>query len=221
MPITVTIIEDNIAFLQRFTASIEATGEFSIQGTAQTGAEGIAEIDRGRSDVYLVDLGLPDMSGIEVIRHATKVHPDCDVLVITVFGDDLHVIDSIEAGASGYILKDSSENDIADCIRTLRDGGSPVSPMIARKLLQKFQAAGSPAVKAEAEAIAAASTLTDREEQILRSLAKGMSNKEIGESHAISSHTVARHVKTIYRKLAVHSRGEAVYEASKLGLIRF
>lgn len=225
MTTSVAIIEDHPEFIARFCDIIRADADFALAGSAVNGAEGISLIDSGRADVYLVDLGLPDMSGIDVIRHALKTHPDCDVMVITVFGDDAHVIASIEAGATGYILKDSSPADIGDCIRELRDGGSPISPIIARKILQKFQHKKSAAAngaapsshRASADALA---TLTEREIQILRGLAKGLSFKEIGELHFISAHTVSCHVKKIYSKLAVHSRGEAVYEATKMGLIR-
>ncbi|WP_286758489.1 response regulator transcription factor [Ralstonia sp. RL] len=223
---TVAIIEDNPEFLTRFCEIIQSDTEFELTGFAANGSEGFALIDSNRADVYLVDLGLPDMSGIEVIKHALKTHPDCDVMVITVFGDDSHVIASIEAGATGYILKDSSPTEIADCIRELRNGGSPISPVIARKILQRFQQNKSEAVKkmealpSEDASSDASTELTDREVQILRVLAKGLSFKEIGELHFISAHTVARHVKKIYHKLAVHSRGEAVYEATKMGIIQ-
>lgn len=226
MTTSVAIIEDHPEFVTRFCEIIRADADFALAGFAVNGAEGMSLIDGGRADVYLVDLGLPDMSGIDVIRHALKTHPDCDVMVITVFGDDAHVLASIEAGATGYILKDSSPADIGDCIRELRDGGSPISPVIARKILQRFQqekpaaAIGGKTALPQRAGADAASALTEREIQILRGLAKGLSFKEIGELHFISAHTVSCHVKKIYSKLAVHSRGEAVYEATKMGLIR-
>jgi DNA-binding NarL/FixJ family response regulator len=223
MTITVAIIEDNPEFMSRFVAIIEADSDFTLAGVAASGSEGIALIDKGRADLYLVDLGLPDISGIDVIQHAVDTHPDSEVMVITVFGDEQHVIASIEAGATGYLLKDSSAQEIAESIRTLREGGSAVSPVIARKVLQRFQtprpaapAALAPSASTEDEA----GTLSEREVQILKDLAKGLSFREIGEARFISAHTVARHVKNIYRKLTVHSRGEAVHEASKRGLIQ-
>jgi DNA-binding NarL/FixJ family response regulator len=232
MPITVAIIEDNPEFLGRFAQIIQSDTDFSFAGSAATGAEGMDLINSGPADVYLIDLGLPDISGMELIRHAAQVHPACSVMVITVFGDDAHVIASIEAGATGYILKDSPAPEIADCIRMLHDGGSPMSPVIARRILQRFRvekpAPGSaapvavkavPAPPAE-PAQASSDTLTEREIGVLRALAKGLTYKEIGGEQSISAHTVAQHVKNIYRKLTVHSRGEAVYEATKRGLIK-
>lgn len=225
MTTTVAIIEDKPEFLAHFAQIIRAEAEFTLVGTASNGADGIALVDRIGADVYLVDLGLPDMSGTEVIKHAIRTCAECDVLVITVFGDDAHIIESVEAGATGYVLKDSSAAEIVDCIRTLRAGGSPVSPVIARKLLQRFrlesQGAIAPAVDVPAAASTTKAVLTQRETEILSLLSKGLSFSEIGESLHISSHTVAQHIKKIYRKLAVHSRGEAVYEATQMGILQY
>jgi DNA-binding NarL/FixJ family response regulator len=220
MATTVAVIEDNPEFLNRFVTMIESCSDFSFAGAATNGADGKSLIDRRSADVYLIDLGLPDFSGINLIRHAATVQPDCEVLVITVFGDDTHVIASIEAGATGYLLKDSSATEIADCIRMLCDGGARVSPIIARRILQRFRvarlSADAPACMAPEETDIA---LTGRESEVLRALGKGLSYKEIGDIAQLSTHTVAHHVKNVYRKLTVHSRGEAVYEASKRGLL--
>lgn len=224
MTTTVAIVEDNPEFLQHFASLIEAESDCSVCGLAATGSDAIRMIDAGRADLYLVDLGLPDMSGIDVIRHALRKYPDSEVMVISVFGDEQHIIESIEAGATGYVLKDCSPREIAQSIRTLREGGSALSPAVARKVLQRFREtsrqAPLPAAPASAEAGTHAA-MTEREVQILTDLSRGMSYKEIGELRSISAQTVAHHVKNIYRKLAVHSRGEAVYEASKRGLVAF
>lgn len=226
MPTTIAIIEDNPEFRQRFTDVIETEPELALVGSAANGMQGRALIASIRADVYLIDLGLPDMDGTALIREALATHPGCDVLVITVFADDAHILASIEAGATGYLLKDSASADIVECIRTLVSGGSPVSPLIARRILQKVrteQAAAAIAGVARPPpsptAPVAVSTLTEREIQILGLLGKGLSYGEIGAALFISAHTVAQHIKNIYRKLAVHSRGEAVYAASKLGLV--
>lgn len=223
MSTTVAIIEDNVEFMCRFRTVIESSPDFSFVGSAINGTDGLALINEVAADAYLVDLGLPDINGIELIRRAVSLRPDCDVMVITMFADDAHVIQSIEAGATGYILKDSTSLDILDCIRTLREGGSPISPLIARRILQKFQPVVSPpALVGHISAALIANSndlLSEREYQVLLALSKGLSFKEIGSKYYISSHTVARHVKKIYRVLAVHSRGEAVYEATKLGIL--
>jgi DNA-binding NarL/FixJ family response regulator len=222
MAISVSIIEDNPAFMQRFTSTIRSEPRFVLAGTAVNGALGMALIDRIKSDVYLIDLGLPDMDGTALIRHALQTHPGANVMVITVFGDDAHVISSIEAGATGYILKDSSEPEIVEGIHEIANGGSPLSPVVANKLLKLFRASQSVKRSREKSPEAGASaSLTDREIQILRLLSTGAGFREIAETLGISVHTVAQHNRNIYSKLVVRSRGEAVFEATKIGLINF
>jgi DNA-binding NarL/FixJ family response regulator len=221
MAISVSIIEDNPTFLQRFASTIRSEPGFFLVGTATDGAEGMALIDRVRSDVYLIDLGLPDMDGTALIRHALETHPGTNVMVITVFGDDAHVISSIEAGATGYILKDSSQRELVEGIHEICDGGSPLSPVVANKLLRLFRAKQSEKRSREKSAEPGYTSLTEREIQILRLLSTGVGFREIGETLGISVHTVAQHNRNIYSKLVVRSRGEAVFEATKIGLINF
>ena len=220
MATSVLIVEDIPEFQQRFAAAIVADPDLQLLGTAGSGAEAIEMLSRLAPDVMLVDLGLPDMSGIDVIRHAARHLQATESLVVTMFGDDANVLASIEAGATGYLLKDSLAGSIAACIHDLRAGGSPISPSIARRVLNRFRdpAPREGAVPAPAAA-GAEPLLTERETEILRQVAKGMSFAEIGEILAISQHTVVTHVKKIYRKLAVHSRGEAVFEANQMGLL--
>jgi DNA-binding NarL/FixJ family response regulator len=218
MTTSVLIVEDEPEFLQRFTEAVLADPELSLVAGVTTGRAGLAMLDAQPPDVLLVDLGLPDISGIELIRHAAKHLPNCDVLVVTMFGDDAHVMGSIEAGATGYLLKDAQATRVAAAIHEVRAGGSPISPSIARKVLA---AATVPAPTAPVAPAAPAepSPLSERETEILRLVAKGFSFDAVGELLSISPHTVVTHVKKIYRKLAVHSRGEAVYEASQMGLL--
>lgn len=227
----VLIVEDEPEFLRRFSEAVVADPGLQLFAAVATGAAAIALLDAQLPDVMLVDLGLPDIDGVEVIRHAAKRCPQCDVLVVTMFGDEQHVVASIEAGATGYLLKDASSERVAAAIHELRAGGAPISPSIARRVLARFRitAAGPPAAGAAAPAdpgrpphegsVPAESPLTPRETEILRMVAKGLSFETVGEVTGISPHTVVTHVKKIYRKLAVHSRGEAVYEASQMGLL--
>jgi DNA-binding NarL/FixJ family response regulator len=136
-------------------------------------------------------------------------------MVVTVFGDEEHVLGAIEAGATGYILKDSMPEEFVGLIKQLREGGSPISPVIARQLLKRFKpdaAVVDPRQSDDAR-------LSPRESEVLSYIAKGFSFGEIARLLEVSQHTVTSHVKKIYQKLAVHSRGEAVYEAGKMGLI--
>ena len=218
MSIRVLVVDDEPVFLQRFCDAVAAEPALTLCGSATTVREACALLDRTEPDVVLADLGLPDGSGIDVIRHAMAGHPDRDVIVITMFGDDGHVIDSIRAGATGYLLKDALPRDIAGAILQVRGGGSPISPAIARRVLQSLQHAGPARTPAD-DADGGGAVLSRRETEVLRLVAKGLSFKEVGAALDISSHTVITHVKRVYQKLAVHSRGEAVYEASQMGLL--
>lgn len=226
MTITVFIVEDIEEFQTRFADAVRADPKLRLVGVASSGAEALEFLRREVPDVMLLDLGLPDMNGIDIIRHAARHCPRTEVLVVTMFGDDGNVLSSIEAGATGYLLKDSMSESIAASIHELAAGGSPISPGIARRVLARFRSADAASARGGPAASAASTTgtshqsvLTDREADILRQVAKGMSFAEIGEILSISQHTVVSHVKKIYRKLAVHSRGEAVFEAKQMGLL--
>ncbi len=222
-PISIIIIEDEPEFRRRFAQIIESEPTMRLAGVAANKRDAQALIDREYFDVMLIDLGLPDGTGIDLIRSVSQKKPDVDIMVVTVFGDEQHVVSSIEAGATGYILKDSTPADVISCIRLLRAGGSPVSPVVARSVLRAIRsrmgAAGSVSAVSRSSNTES-NPLSGRETEILQLLAKGMSFNEIGEILGISPHTVTAHIKKIYRKLAVHSRGEAVYEASQMGLLR-
>ena len=218
----VLIVEDDPAFRARYAAMLANDPSFEVVASVGSGGEGLAMLDLRKPDILLVDLGLPDLSGIEVIRHASRTLPKCECMVVTVFGDEEHVLASIEAGAAGYLLKDASEESFLSGIRELMNGGSPISPIIARRLLKRFHAeppaASIPPGVSTDEASDVA--LSDREREILVLASKGFNYPEMGKLMGISPHTVTSHVKKIYRKLAVHSRGEAVFEANRMGLIR-
>ncbi len=218
----VLIVEDDSAFRARYVAMLAHDAAFEVVASVGTGGEGLAMLDSQKPDVLLVDLGLPDISGIEVIRHASQTLPKCECMVVTVFGDEEHVLASIEAGAAGYLLKDASEESFLSGIRELMNGGSPISPIIARRLLKRFHTE-QPSVNTTPDAAddaASSVALSDREREILVLASKGFNYPEMGKLMGISPHTVTSHVKKIYRKLAVHSRGEAVFEANRMGLIR-
>lgn len=215
----VLIVEDDAAMRTRYAEMLSHDPEFEVVASVGTAGEGLAMMDLRKPDVLLVDLGLPDISGIEVIRHANQTLPKCECMVVTVFGDEEHVLASIEAGAAGYLLKDASEENFLAGIRELINGGSPISPIIARRLLKRFQAE-TPSPTAASGDGKSDVALSEREKEILLLASKGFNYPEMGKLMGISPHTVTSHVKKIYRKLAVHSRGEAVFEANRMGLIR-
>ncbi len=173
-------------------------------------------------DVLLVDLGLPDGDGTELIREVSTSQNPCEIMVITVFGDEKHVLRAIEAGASGYLLKEEDSEQIGRSIRQLVQGGSPISASIARHLLTLFRKQGSSSSASDnASRNEETPGLTEREMEVLSLIAKGYNSNEISEALDVTYHTVTSHVRNIYRKLAVHSRSEAIFEAAQRGLINF
>lgn len=221
MALQVFIVEDDAPTREYFAASVQRSGHMSLAGSAGSVTEAIEWLDRPGhvADVLLTDLGLPDGSGLQVIRHVARTHPRCESLVISVFGDDENVLASIEAGALGYIHKDSTPDDIATTILDMRQGGSPISPMIARRVLSRLAIRTAPAtVPVQAEP-GPRNPLSPREQQVLELIARGFSYAEIARLQAVSVHTVQTHIKNLYRKLAVNSRSEAVFEAGQMGLL--
>jgi DNA-binding NarL/FixJ family response regulator len=213
--ITAMIVEDETAFLSRFCQIVGSDPELELLAAVRDGASARDLLARKAPDVLLVDLGLPDVSGIEIIRETARQHPDTDAMVVSIFGDEEHVLASIEAGATGYLLKDASPHELTDSIKQLRAGGSPISPLIARRLLKRLRCPTDGVPQSPHSDL-----LTTRESEILCLIAKGFSFAEIARLLQISPHTVTTYVKKIYQKLAVHSRGEAVYEATRMGLVR-
>lgn len=213
----VAMVEDDADTRERIALSIRQQDWLELIATYATGAEALAALRTEAPDVLLVDLGLPDMSGLEVVRAVAERHPRCSVLVITMFGDEANVLAALEAGASGYLLKGSLTRDITVDIRDLRDGGSPLSPVIARQVLRRLQRRPSDrAAVAEGEGETA---LSAREIEILNAISRGFSYAESAAILGISVSTVHTHLKRIYGKLAVHSKTEAVFEANRRGLL--
>lgn len=210
-PVTIALVEDDDEARGRLVASIRSDPSLRLSGEYRTGSEALAGLDAGAPDVFLVDLGLPDMAGLEVVRHIAAQHPACEILVVTIFGDEESVIGALEAGAHGYLLKGALEHDIAEDIRHLRSGGSPLSPVIARQVLKRLVP-----VRSSEEL---RSQLTRRESEILNAIARGFTYAETGELLHLSVQTVHTHLKNIYKKLAVHSKTEAVFEADRRRLL--
>ena len=212
-PISVLIVEDDERFRAAFAAVVSEAADLRLVGTASDLPQGLLLLRELKPQVLLVDLGLPSGSGIELIRYAHQHLPQTDVMVVSVFGDEPHVMASLEAGATGYLLKDTHPADLTEQVRTLHAGGSPISPVIARQLLLRLAPDPTPPVTGEP-------VLSPQERQVLTLSAKGFSFEEIARMLAVSRHTVMTYVKRSYRKLQVHSKTEAIYEARKLGLVR-
>jgi len=216
-PIRVALVEDDVLFQNALMAAIDNTPDMALLSVAGTRAQGLLMLDQVQADVLLVDLGLPDGSGIDVIRAAQMKWPGCGIMVSTVFGDEMHVMQSIEAGASGYLLKDSTPEKMIFEIRSLHGGGSPISPLIARQVLMRFRldhnAAAAPIAGKQPAALSA------REKEVLEFITKGFTSDEIADLLQVSRHTVLTYVRRIYAKLEVNSKTEAIYEARNQRLL--
>ena len=210
---SVLLIEDDDNTRNKLAQAVSANSNLNLLAAVDCCAAARSVIEQTPPDILLTDLDLPDGNGIEIIRELNEKHPRTEIMVITVFGDEKHVLSAIEAGATGYLLKDTDSERIGEAILELVDGNSPISPSIARHLLKRFQS-GPAEEKKDIPA------LTDREIEVLNYAAKGFSYAEIADMTGISVHTVTSHIKHIYKKLSVRSRGEAVFEAMQLGIIK-
>ena len=168
-------------------------------------------------DLALLDLGLPDGSGVEVVEALRDRQPEVQSVVVTIHDDDDHLFPALQAGAFGYLLKDQPRELIADQLRRMSAGEPPLSPSIARRVISHFaaQAVRKPSSSSKAAAV----VLTERETEVLVRVSKGYTLPEIGDQLNLSRHTIADYVKQIYRKLNVTSRAEAAVEAHRLGLV--
>ncbi len=233
-PFTVLIVEDDAQMREFFAGSVVRNHQLSLLASVATvtDAKNCLNDPAHRVDVLLTDLGLPDGSGLDVIRHARRRHPECEALVISMFGDEDNVMASIEAGALGYIHKDTTPEDVAQTILDMKAGASPISPMIARRVLAKYRTLQAPRAPVApvpdsgwGDLLPVAPgeekvQLSGREQEVLELIARGFSYAEIARLKAVSVHTVQTHIKNLYGKLAVHSKSEAVYEATRMGLLR-
>jgi len=215
----IVLVEDDAPVRERLARIIGGWEQGRLIAACATLAEATRAIEGNPIDLLITDLKLPDGHGVQAIRMLRTAQPDAEAMVISVLADDRNVIDAIEAGASGYLLKDSDPINIIDAIADLLAGRSPISSTIARTIIRRI--AGPETVPDPLPAgDAGAQRLTPREMDILWGIAKGFTYGELAERLQISKQTVPVHIKNIYRKLQASNRSEAVYEASRRGLIR-
>ncbi len=215
MPISVAIVEDNPNFLATFEAVARSSPELTLVGCAASFQTGLALIDQHQADVFLVDLNLPDGSGIDLIRHIKQRHASAQVMVVTVFGDLAHVLPALQAGAVGYLLKDSLPSDMVAQIGVIARGGSPISPAVARAVLSHFGAFETPTPPLVSDAV---NSLTKKEAEVLRLAARGYTYKEVARHMNLSNFTVHTYVKRAFEKLQVNSKTRAIEAARSGGL---
>lgn len=214
----ILLIEDDAPVRERFADIVRAWPRGRLVAACGTLAEAVDVIRNNSIDLLITDLNLPDGHGTQAIFMLRNDQPAAEAMVISVLADDRNVIEAIEAGATGYLLKDSDPIDIVEAITELLAGRSPISSAIARTIVRRL---GGRDAKAEApNAMPESPSLTPREMDILWGIAKGFTYGELAERLRISKQTVPVHIKNIYRKLQANNRSEAVYEASRRGLIR-
>ena len=210
--IKVAIFEDNQSLRLGLYHLVNGTEGYTCVGAFQDCAHLMQNIRDTAPDVVLMDIGMPGISGIEAVRILRKEYPELKILMQTIFEDTDKIFESILAGASGYILKNTSPSRILDYIKETYEGGAPMSPSVAVKVLKMV---GQPVSKEVMDKF----NLTEREKEILTCLIKGMSYRMIAESCFISVDTVRGHIRSIYEKLHVHSKGEAVAKAIKGNIV--
>jgi DNA-binding NarL/FixJ family response regulator len=201
MPIRVAIVEDDSGFRESLAVLIGGADEFRCVGSYPNAEIALKGISREWPDVVLMDINLPQMSGIECVAKLKQLKPTLQIMMLTVYLDNEQIFNSLKAGASGYLLKKTSPAKIMDAIAEIHAGGAPMSMSIARKVVQVFQ---------KENHADETKCLTRREYEILTHLAKGSQYKEIAEALSVSIATVRSHIQNIYDKLHVRSRTEAV-----------
>ena len=200
--VKVSIIEDDDWIRENLASQINQTPGFCCVSSFSTGEEALERIAKGIPDVVLMDINLPKMSGIECVRKLKQILPETQVLMLTVYEDSEKIFDSLLAGASGYLLKRTPQAEIMEAIADVHRGNSPMTGHIARKVVQYFNQRGHADTEIQ--------KLSKREKEVLDQLAQGIAYKEIADVLSLSIDTVRMHIKGIYAKLHVHSRGEAV-----------
>jgi len=200
--IRVAIVEDNQILRKSMEQLFEQTEDIRCVASIKNLLNVVSVFHKAMPDIVLMDIGLPDISGIEGVRTIKNNFDKMQVLMFTVFEDDDKIFEAIREGASGYLLKKTRPLEIIEAIRELNLGGSPMSPLVARKVVQFFQS-GSPLKDDDFQ-------LTAREKEILFALVDGLSYKKIADKYFLSVHTIRKHISSIYEKLHVHSKSQAV-----------
>ena len=215
-PIRVLIADDHALFRRGLSMVLESEPDIEVVAEAQDGEEVIAKAEEIVPDVLLMDVRMPKLNGIEATRAIRESVPSAKIVMLTVSDEEDDLFDAIKAGANGYLLKEISIEEVADAIRAVTQGQSLISPSMASKLLNEFNAL---AKQADEKPRLAAPRLTTRELEVLKLVAQGMSNREAADTLYIAENTVKNHVRNILEKLQLHSRMEAVVYAVREKLL--
>jgi two-component system NarL family response regulator len=208
--VRVLIVEDNLLLLENLRLLLDGETGIEVVGAFATAEEALSHIQECAPDIMLTDLDLPGISGIQLIKRTKAELPELDIMVFTISEDRETVFSAIKAGACGYIIKGSTPRELVESLNGLFQGGAPMTPRIARKLITEFH---------EEAVVPEQDLLSQREKEIVRSIEAGLSYKEIADKLFISPHTVHTHIKNIYEKLQAKDRNEAISKARRKGII--
>jgi two-component system, NarL family, response regulator LiaR len=214
--IRIFIADDHAVVREGTRTLLEREDDMEVVGEAADGEEAVFRMEKLKPDVAILDISMPKLSGIEVTRKIKSVLPATAVLILTAYDNDEYIFAVLEAGAAGYLLKDIPGKEIVEAVRSVHSGESVLHPSVARKVIKR---AIDTTAKSGQES--AAVELSEREQEVLRMIAKGFSNKDIAEALVISSRTVQGHINKIFQKLNVGSRTEAIFQSVKKGWISF
>lgn len=214
--IRIIIADDHTVVREGTRSLLEKEKDMEVVGEARDGEEAVKLIEQMQPDVAIIDISMPKLSGVEVTRQIKPRYPSVAILILTAYDNDEYVFALLEAGAAGYLLKDASSREVVEAVRSVHAGESVLHPVIARKVIQRFVPATGKASEEKPEAV-----LSEREMQVLKLAAKGMSNKDIANQLFISIRTVQGHLNSIFNKLGVGSRTEAIFHGAKKGWLSF
>jgi NarL family two-component system response regulator LiaR len=210
--IRIVIADDHAVVRQGTRSLLERENDMEVVGEAGDGEEAVKIIERLKPDVAIIDIAMPKLNGVEVTRQIKPRLPSTAVLILTAYDDDEYVFALLEAGAAGYLLKDVDSREVVDAVRAVFAGESVLHPIIARKVISRFRPAADEAGKEKSTI-----ELSEREMEVLKLAARGMSNSDIANELFINIRTVQGHLSSIFNKLSVSSRTEAIFQAVKKG----
>ena len=210
--IKVLIVDDHTVVRDGLTTILGREKDFTVVGEAKNGLEAVERARELRPDVILMDLRMPELDGVEAMRHIAAENSEVKFIVLTTYDSDEYIFHAIEAGAKGYLLKDASRDDLFNAVRAVHRGESLIQPGVAAKVLDRFAQLSRQATETE--------VLSGREVEVLQLMARGAANKEIAASLSLSESTVKTHIANIFGKLGVNDRTEAVTQALQKGILK-
>lgn len=215
--IKIMLVDDHTLVREGFAKMLELEPDFEVVGQAADCDEACKLVRKLNPEIILMDIRLPGVTGIEATKKIKEEFPKVEVIILSMYDEDEYIFEAIKAGASGYVLKDISKEDLVRAIRVVHSGESLIQPALAKKVLKEFAHLAKETTQAQAKATIR--ELSERELDVLRLVAEGHANKQIADSLLISETTVKAHLRSIFRKLEVSDRAQAVAYAMRKGLV--